>query len=93
MPNPVHRPEYEVFRAMLVRAREESRLTQVEVAAALARPQSFVSKFERGERRLDFTEFVEISAVMGIDFDRFLADYRRAIGRLPKVRRGARRKS
>lgn len=44
-------------------ARVESGLTQVEVANKLKRPQSYVSKIERGERRVDVAELVELAAV------------------------------
>jgi hypothetical protein len=37
------------------------------LARALGREQSFVSKYERGERRLDFVEVVEISDALGAD--------------------------
>lgn len=75
MANSLHRPQYELFRKMMVVAREEAGLTQVQVASGLGRPQSFVSKYERGDRRLDFTEFVEIANVLGIDVTKFLAIY------------------
>lgn len=67
MPTSLHSPEYEIFRRLIVKARRDAGLTQVEVAAKLKKPQSFVSKFERGERRLDVPEFVEIAEAMGID--------------------------
>ena len=41
-------------------------MTQVELADLLGRPQSFVSKYERGERRLDVVEFLEIADALGI---------------------------
>lgn len=75
MANSLHRPQYELFRKMMVRAREVAGLTQVQVAAGLGRPQSFVSKYERGDRRLDFTEFVEIANILGLDVTQFLASY------------------
>jgi transcriptional regulator with XRE-family HTH domain len=37
-----------------------AQLTQVQVAERLGRPQSFVSKYESGERQLDVVEFVEV---------------------------------
>jgi transcriptional regulator with XRE-family HTH domain len=52
---------------MLVQARKDSGLTQVDLAARLSRPQSFVSKVERGERRVDVIEFLEISRALEID--------------------------
>ena len=47
--------------ALLIEARQASGLTQTEVAARLGKPQSFVSKFERGERRLDVIEFCAVA--------------------------------
>ncbi|MBI4755547.1 MAG: helix-turn-helix transcriptional regulator [Betaproteobacteria bacterium] len=76
MPNPLHRYQYEIFRKLLVGAREEAGLTQVQVAARLGKPQSFVSKYERGERRLDFTEFLEVADILGVDASAFIARYR-----------------
>lgn len=79
MANALHRPHYELFRKLMIRAREKSGLTQVQVAGALGKPQSFVSKYERGDRRLDFSEFVEIADVLGIDVVEFLASYQEGI--------------
>ena len=64
--------KHETLRFLLVRARKEANLTQVQLARKLARPQSFVSKFERGERRLDVVEFLEVTSAIGIDPIRFL---------------------
>ena len=41
-------------------------MTQNDVAKALKRPQSFVSKYESGERRLDVVELIEVTEVLGI---------------------------
>ena len=79
MVNALHRPQYELFRKLMIEARERSGLTQVQVAAALGRPQSFISKYERGDRRLDFSEFVEIAEVLGVDTAAFLAAYRNGV--------------
>ena len=48
--------DYRLFLKQLRRARKEAELTQVDVARLLRRPQSFVSKSESGERRIDFIE-------------------------------------
>ena len=77
MANPLHSPDYLVFRELLVKAREDSGLTQVSVAEQLSKPQSFVSKYERGERRLDFTEFMDVALVLGIDIPQFVDTYRK----------------
>ena len=46
-------------------ARTDAGLSQVEVAARLGKPQSFVSKYESGERGLDVVELLEVTAVLG----------------------------
>jgi transcriptional regulator with XRE-family HTH domain len=69
----VYTTRYDQFRNLLIDARKESGLTQVDLAKRLVRPQSFVSKFERGERRLDVIEFLDIADALGIDPHQFLA--------------------
>ena len=68
---------------MLVKAREASGLTQVEVAARLAKPQSYVSKCERGERRVDLSEFIEIADALNLDVSSFIQDFRAELKRIP----------
>lgn len=61
------RMAYERLYKALTDARHEAGLTQLEVAQKLARPQSFVSKYEQGERRLDVVEFVAVCHALGAD--------------------------
>lgn len=63
----LHSPEYAALRELLVAARKKARLTQQDVADRVLRPQSFVAKYEGGERRLDLVEFVEVSQAIGVD--------------------------
>jgi transcriptional regulator with XRE-family HTH domain len=56
-----------LLRELLVEARSRADLTQEDVAERLCRPQSFVSKYESGERRLDVVEFLEVCAAVGVD--------------------------
>jgi transcriptional regulator with XRE-family HTH domain len=56
---------YSNFTALLVAARLEAGLTQTELAGKLGRPQSFVSKIEKGERRVDVVEFCAIARALG----------------------------
>jgi len=63
----VFSPAYLPPRTWLVEARQARGLTQVQLALDLGRPQSFVSKYERGERRLDFVEVLEVAAVLQAD--------------------------
>jgi transcriptional regulator with XRE-family HTH domain len=53
-------PRYAQLLTLLAEARIDAGLTQQELAARLQRPQSFVSKIESGERRLDVIEFIEV---------------------------------
>jgi transcriptional regulator with XRE-family HTH domain len=57
--------DYQRLCALLVRLRHQAGLTQVKVAGALGVPQSFVSKYESGQRRLDVIELDHIAAVLG----------------------------
>jgi transcriptional regulator with XRE-family HTH domain len=88
MPSSLHNVGYQIFRQLLLDARLASALTQVEVAQKLNKPQSYVSKYERGERRLDFSEFLELADVLGIDVVSFIEIYR---SQLPDTKRKSRR--
>ena len=59
--------EYEAFLQRLALARREAGLTQQDLANRISRPQSFVSKYERGERRLDVLEFVKVCHFLSVD--------------------------
>jgi len=56
---------YRAFLQRLREARHEASLTQVEVARKLSRPQSFISKCESGERRVDVVELAEFARLYG----------------------------
>ena len=77
---------YERFRLLLVEARKAAGLSQAELANRLSRPQSFVSKYERGERRLDLVEFLEVAGVLGLDAGEFI----KRMDESPRRRRGGR---
>jgi len=77
MPNPIHSLSYRIFRQMLAESRVSKGMLQQEVAEKLGKHQSYVSKYERGERRLDFTEFVTLADVLAIDVAEFIELYRR----------------
>lgn len=67
---------YNLLKALLIKTRHDAGLTQVELAVKLSRPQSFVSKFERGERRLDVVEFLEVANALGVDPVEFIQKLR-----------------
>jgi transcriptional regulator with XRE-family HTH domain len=58
---------YKKFRELLVDVRKTAGLTQAELSQRLNRPQSFVSKYERGERRLDVVEFGEVARALNVN--------------------------
>ena len=72
MPNPMHDGRYARLTRLLLEERQQRGLTQIELAARLGKPQSFVSKYERGERRVDLVEFLDIARAMGCDPGEFL---------------------
>ena len=65
-------PRYRRFLVHLKAAREAAGLTQAEVAKRLGRPQSFVSKCESGERRVDVIELEAFAALYGKGLGSFL---------------------
>lgn len=67
-----HTPQYQQFRKLLIKARKEAGITQVEVAASIGYPQSYVSKYESGERRLDLIEFLEVAKAIKLDVHDFI---------------------
>lgn len=52
---------------LLIAARKKAGLTQQQLAALLKKPQSFVAKYELGERRIDVIEFVTLARLLGAD--------------------------
>lgn len=58
--------DYRAVIAALVRIRKEKRITQVQLATAMRVNQSFISKVERGERRLDIAELLHICELLDV---------------------------
>lgn len=67
MPKSVHTDKYTKFRELLIAIRTNLSLTQTQLAEKLGKPQSFVSKYESGERRLDFIEVLELAECLNFD--------------------------
>jgi DNA-binding XRE family transcriptional regulator len=63
----LHATRAQELRRRLREARENLGITQIDLANRLAKPQSFVSKFETGERRLDVVEYLEVCEAMTLD--------------------------
>ncbi|GLS35462.1 transcriptional regulator [Mesorhizobium tianshanense] len=76
MPKSLRSPRHQRFLAQLVSLRKAKGLTQAQVADKLGRPQSFVAKYEGGERRLDVIEFLDVTAVLDADACEILSSLR-----------------
>ena len=74
MASPARTPQYQAFLQRLRAAREQVGLTQAEVARRLGKPQSYVSKCESGERRVDVIELAAFAAIYRSSLDAFLPD-------------------
>lgn len=58
---------YKKMLECLVDARKASKVTQAELAERLGLHQSYVSKFESGDRRIDVVEFLQICRALNTD--------------------------
>ncbi len=63
----VHSAEQTAFCELMIKARKAAGLTQHDLAKRLRRPQSFVAKYEGGERRIDVVEFIAICRMIAAD--------------------------
>lgn len=63
---------YLTLRKHLKDIRIANKLTQVELSKKLGKPQSFVSKYENGDRNLDVIELIQICRAMNVDVINFL---------------------
>ncbi len=65
---------------LLRTVREQAGLRQVDVAGRLDEPQSFVSKYESGERRLDLIELKQVCQALGVSLTNFVTTFETASG-------------
>lgn len=75
MDKSIYSAEYQRLCALLRALREEAGLTQVQVAERLGEPQSFVSKYESGERRLDVLELAQVAKALDGDMRTLLGRF------------------
>jgi ribosome-binding protein aMBF1 (putative translation factor) len=76
----VEAEQYKVVGACLAAARRRVNVTQQELAARLGKPQSFVSEYERGQRRVDVVELLVISRALGLDALKLFGEIVKASG-------------
>jgi transcriptional regulator with XRE-family HTH domain len=72
--------ERQILYALLRQIRLDAGLRQVDVAERLGAPQSFVSKYESGERRLDLLELRKVCTALGISLSEFVRLFEGAEG-------------
>ena len=71
--------ERQKLQELLRTVRQQKGLRQTDLAAKLGRPQSYVSKYESGERRIDLVEVWEICAAIGVPLDEFARRFRESV--------------
>ena len=72
MNNSIYSKEYRKVIGRLKKARQEINLKQEEVARKLKKPQSYVSKIESGEKRLDIIELKRFADIYKKPIDYFI---------------------
>lgn len=83
MPKSLRTPLQRQLQDCLITLRKSNNLTQTDVAQKLGRPQSYVAKYEGGERRLDVVEFVAVAYALGAEPSRLLAEIIRITSERP----------
>lgn len=68
----LERQKYEYIRSELKKARLAADMRQSDLAKILRKPQSYISKVESGERRMDIVEFITYSQGIGLDPTKWL---------------------
>lgn len=79
--------EAEILRALLRELRSKKGLTQAELSSALEMPQSYVSKYETGERRLDVIELREVCRPLGVTLRSLVAEFETRVSKTEKEAR------
>ena len=72
MEKSIYSREYAVVLRLLRAARDKAGITQVELAEKLGQTQSFVSKMERGDRRLDIVQLRTVCKILGVPLLEFI---------------------
>ena len=81
MEKTIYTAEYAQLLQLLREIREQAGITQTDLAERLGHSQSFVTKFERGDRRLDVIQLRTICAALGTDLAAFVAELERRLGK------------
>ncbi len=79
MEKSIHSAGYAMFLKVLRKAREDAGLTQTQLAQRIGETQTFVSKCERGERRVDVVELRTFCQAFGLNLKQFVAVLERSM--------------
>lgn len=71
----IYEPEYRVLIQCLKDFRNQSKMTQQELATRLECSQSYICKYEQCQKRLDFIEISKICSALGISLIEFVKEY------------------
>lgn len=72
-------PETAMLKELLLDVRVRAGLRQVDLAKAIGRPQSFISEYERGQRRLDLVELREVCIACSTTLQKLVNEYERRL--------------
>ena len=75
----IHSTQQKQLQRLLRRIRQEAELTQRELAERIEVPQSVVSKYETGERRLDLVELKQVCEAVGVPLQEFVRRFEEGV--------------
>jgi transcriptional regulator with XRE-family HTH domain len=79
MDKSIHTTDHKKLQRLLKQVRLGAGLRQEDLAELLGKPQSFVSKFEKGDRRLDLVELRQICQAVGISLTEFVKRFEESV--------------
>jgi len=79
VPKNIFSREQQELQSLLRAMRTQAGLTQADLAKRLSQSQSFVSKYESGERRLDCIELRQVCLALGVDFPDFIRRFEESV--------------
>lgn len=88
----IHKSEYSILLRRLRALRTAAGLTQVDLSAALQRPQSYVSDVERGSRRMDLLQLRDFCQACGQSLTEFVDEFEQQLAEVEPNRRSTKKR-